>query len=210
VAGSDAAAPLGELGELRMTMRRDDCLRVLAEHIPEEIVVAVYSTAFDWLSIRPHALNFTSVGAMGLASSHGLGLALARPDRKVIVLDRDGSLLMNLGSLVTIGATAPQNLYHFVSNNGVYETNGSHPLPSPNVRFADHARAAGYKHVFEFSTLDDFKAQIGKVMAATGPVFILLNVVRGMESKQDFQALYSPEARAAFKAKLAETGAAHS
>lgn len=190
-----------------MTMRRDDCLRVLAEHIPDEIVVAVYSTAFDWLSIRPHPLNFTSVGAMGLASSHGLGLALARPDRKVIVLDGDGSLLMNLGSLVTIAATAPQNLYHFVSYNGVYETNGSHPLPNTKTNFADHARAAGYRHVFDFATLEDFKAQIGKVLASTGPVFILLRVVRGMESPQDFNALYSAESRAAFKAKLAETGA---
>lgn len=193
-----------------MTMRRDECLRVLAAHIPDEIVVAVYATAFDWLNIRQHPLNFTSVGAMGLASSHGLGLALARPDRKVIVLDGDGSLLMNLGSLVTIGAAAPQNLYHFVSNNGVYETNGSHPLPNPELRFADHARAAGYKHVYEFSNLDTFKAQIGEVLSATGPVFISLKVVRGMESKQDFEALYSAEGRAAFRAKLAETGAAQS
>ena len=57
---------------------------------------------------------------MGLASSHALGLALARPDKRVIVLDGDGSLLMNLGTLVTIGAVAPKNFVHFVGHNGSY------------------------------------------------------------------------------------------
>ena len=103
-----------------MVMRRDECLRVLAAHVPDDVVVACYSTAFDWMTIRPHPLNYTSVGAMGLASSHALGLALGRPDRRVVVLDGDGSLLMNLGSLVTSAGVAPANLYHFVSINGVY------------------------------------------------------------------------------------------
>ena len=67
---------------------------------------------------------------MGLASSHGLGLALAQPSRRVIVLDGDGSLLMNLGTLVTIGKVAPQNLCHLVFQNGTYEANGGHPIPN--------------------------------------------------------------------------------
>ena len=84
-------------------MKRDDCLKALARHVTDaDIVLPVYSTAFDWIEIRPHPLNYLSHGAMGLASSHALGLALGRPDRRVIVLDGDGSLLMNLGSLVTI------------------------------------------------------------------------------------------------------------
>jgi len=77
---------------------------------------------------------------MGLASSHALGLALGRPDKRVIVLDGDGSLLMNLGSLVTIGAAAPPNLYHFVCENGTYEANGGHPIPGRDkVDFAGFA-----------------------------------------------------------------------
>src|SRR5215813_13631811 len=99
-------------GTLAM-MKRDECLKVLARHVTDaDIVLPVYSAAFDWIDIRPHPLNYVSHGAMGLASSHALGLALGRPDRRIIVLDGDGSLLMNLGSLVTIAAAAPPNLYH--------------------------------------------------------------------------------------------------
>lgn len=189
-----------------MTMRRDECLRALAAHIPDEIVVATYSTAFDWINIRPHPLNYTSIGAMGLASSHGLGLALGRPDRKVIVLDGDGSLLMNLGSLVTIGAAAPANLFHFVSENGIYETNGGHPIPGGGVvSFTGHARAAGYRNVFEFDELAVFEQRIGNVLGAAGPVFVNLKVQRGADSPQDFQALYSAAGRAAFRSRLAES-----
>ena len=75
-------------------MKRDECLRVLAHHVTDEIVVATYQAAFDWLVIRPHPLNYVSIGAMGIASSHALGLALGRPDKRVLVLDGDGSLLI--------------------------------------------------------------------------------------------------------------------
>ena len=78
-------------------MRRDECLEVLARHRTDEIVVAVYKAAQEWIFISPSELNYTFTGAMGQGSSHALGLALGRPDRRVVVLDGDGSLLMNLG-----------------------------------------------------------------------------------------------------------------
>ena len=85
-----------------MMNARDQCLKALARHVTDaDIVLPVYSTAFDWLDIRPSPLNYLAHGAMGLASSHALGLALGRPDKRVIVLDGDGSLLMNIGTLVT-------------------------------------------------------------------------------------------------------------
>src|SRR5262249_50281048 len=87
-------------------MKRDDCFRALARHITDEIVIATYSSAVEWNDLNPRVLNYFSMGAMGLASSHGLGLALGRPDKRIVILDGDGSLLMNLGSLVTIGAAA--------------------------------------------------------------------------------------------------------
>ena len=88
---------------------------VLARHITNEAVVATYSSAVDWVAIKPRVLNYTSIGAMGLDISHGLGLALGQPNKRVVVLQGDGSLLMNLGSLVTIAAVAPKNLVHFVA-----------------------------------------------------------------------------------------------
>ncbi len=85
-------------------MDRKKTLAAIARHVTDaDIVLPVYSSAFDWLDIRPNPLNYLSHGAMGLASSHALGLALGRPDKRVIVLDGDGSLLMNLGTLVFAG-----------------------------------------------------------------------------------------------------------
>ncbi len=114
---------------------RKKALELLAERITDQIVVSTYSTASDWLTIIDRPLNYFSSGAMGLASSHGLGLALARPERRIIVLDGDGSLLMNLPTLVTIGRVAPRNFTHLVFNNGTYEANGGHPIPNPDVDF---------------------------------------------------------------------------
>ena len=87
-------------------MKRDLCLSEIARHRTDEIVVATYQSAFDWMRLQPHPLNYLAVGAMGLASSHALGLALGRPDKRVIVLDGDGSLLMNLGTLATVASSA--------------------------------------------------------------------------------------------------------
>jgi sulfopyruvate decarboxylase subunit beta len=184
-------------------MKRDECFRILARHIGEEIVLASYSAAVEWNEISPRPLNYFSIGAMGLASSHGLGLALARPDRRVIVLDGDGSLLMNLGSLVTIAAAAPRNLVHLVCNNGCYEANGSHPIPDPDVDFTALARAAGYAACSEFSDLRSFEQQVGDLLGQSGPVFATLHVERSQPLTYDYETLYAAEKRRAFKAAFA-------
>jgi sulfopyruvate decarboxylase subunit beta len=186
-------------------MRRGDCLRALARHVTDtDIVLPVYSTAFDWIEIRPHPLNYLSHGAMGLASSHALGLALGRPDRRIIVLDGDGSLLMNLGSLVTIGNAAPPNLIHFLCQNGTYEANGGHPIPGRDrVDFAGFARAAGYRTVHEFSDLGIFEQRVGAVLAETGPVFADLKITSNGPQERDYSRLHGPHVRKAFKEAFA-------
>ncbi len=182
-------------------MKRDACLERLARHVgTRDIVVPVYQAAFEWLAIRPSDLNYLTTGAMGQASSHALGLALAFPGRRVIVLDGDGSLLMNLGTLVTIAGVQPANLYHFVCNNGVYEANGSHPVPGGGrVEFALLARGAGIDSTHRFATLAEFDAGIGEVLAARGPVFVDLAVEQGEVYPQDYTQLHSAERRAAFR-----------
>ena len=188
-----------------MTMKRDQCLKALSRHIGDtDIVLPVYSTAFDWLDIRPNALNYTAHGAMGLASSHGLGLALGRPDKKVIVLDGDGSLLMNIGTLVTSAAVAPKNFFHFVCENGTYEANGGHPIPGRgSVSFAGMARSAGYKSVHEFSDLKIFEQQVGAILAEQGPVFPCLKIVSSGAQERDYSRLHGPHVRKAFRDALA-------
>ena len=110
-------------------IKRDDCIRLLAARHTDEIVVPLYQAAFEWHAIKPWPLTYYAFGAMGQGSSHGLGFAIGVPERRVWVLDGDGSLLMNLGTLVTIAEVAPENLIHFVFENGTYEANGAHPHP---------------------------------------------------------------------------------
>ena len=187
-------------------MKRDECFRLLARHVGDAIVLPVYSSAFDWLEIAPRALNYYAFGAMGLGSSHGLGLALGQPDRRVIVLDGDGSLLMNLGSLVTIGAAAPKNLVHFVSRNGTYEANGGHPIPQPTVDFAGLAQAAGYAHCLEFKELAAFAAALPQLLRQDGPTFVTLHVEKGALSPEfNYRTLDDPKRRDDFRAALSAT-----
>jgi len=185
-------------------MKRDACLKALASQIDDgDIVLPVYSTAFDWLDIRPNPLNYMAHGAMGLASSHGLGLALGRPDKRVIVLDGDGSLLMNIGTLVTAATLAPKNFFHFVCENGTYEANGGHPIPGRGtVNFVGLAQAAGYRKTHEFSDLKIFEQQIGALLAEQGPVFVDLKVEPSGPQERDYSRIHGPAVRQAFKDAL--------
>jgi phosphonopyruvate decarboxylase len=191
-----------------MSMRRDDAIRALTRQRGGAVIVATYQAAFDLMRIDPHNLNYLSIGAMGIASSHALGLALGRPDVRVVVLDGDGSLLMNLGTLVTIAGAAPPNLTHLVFQNGIYEANGSHPLPA-RPDFAGLAEAAGIADTSEFAGLEAFEAAIPGLLTRPGPVFAALHVVPGDPSPQDYATIHGAETRARFKAALAaHTGAA--
>jgi len=187
-------------------MRSDECLRILARAAGESIVVAAYQAAFEWLAIRPSDLNYLSVGAMGLASSHALGLALGRPDKLVLVLDGDGSLLMNLGSLVTIADAAPPNLVHFVFQNDQYAVNGGHPIPGAGrVDFPGLAAAAGYRGTYAFTELSDFARRIPRVLGEQGPVFVALKVVKGGDYPRDYDGLFSAGRRRAFRDAVRRT-----
>jgi len=188
-------------------MNHRECFEALARHVTDaDIVLPVYSSAFEWLDVRPSPLNYTAHGAMGLGSSHGLGLALGRPDRRVIVLDGDGSLLMNLGTLVTAASVAPKNFYHFVCENGTYEANGGHPIPNKGkVSFAGLARGAGYGSVHEFSDLKNFEQQIGAVLAEPGPVFGVLKVEPVGDQARDYNRIHGLAVRQAFKDAMAKS-----
>lgn len=185
-------------------MKRDLALQVLKDEVePRDIVVAVYQALFDWMAINPRDLNYMSTGAMGLGSSHGLGLALANPDRRVLVLDGDGSLLMSMGSLATIGAAAPANYYHFVFSNGVYEVNGSHPVPGGgSVDFARIAQSCGYRSVMSSTSLNHFRDEIAGFVSRPGPALADLKVEPGEPYSRDYPYIHSAEARARFRSAL--------
>jgi thiamine pyrophosphate-dependent acetolactate synthase large subunit-like protein len=106
------------------------------------IIASLGHPAYDLFAAGDRPQNFYTWGSMGLASSVGLGLALARPDARVIVLDGDGSLLMNLGSLATIGLLRPANLVVIVMDNGEYATTGGQPTPTAHGADLDAAARA--------------------------------------------------------------------
>ncbi len=128
-------------------------------------------------------LDFPLSGCMGKASSVGLGIALAHPERKVMVLDGDGSLLMNLGTMVTLSNKAPRNLYHFLFDNGVYAVTGGQPVPGAGrADWEELAKAAGYAAAFSFDNLEDLTTSIDRVLATEGPVFVRLAVAPEIEN----------------------------
>ena len=186
-------------------MRRDECFRKIADLRGDAIVVATYSSAFEWRRIAPSGLNYFSVGAMGQASSHALGLALGLPGHKVIVLDGDGSLLMNLGSLVTIANIAPPNLVHFVCHNGLYEVNGEFPLPiSEKLSFEGIARESGYAKTWSFSEVEALDNAMLEILTTTGPVFVSLRVEVGEHYPRDYVTIHSAQSRHIFRTALKE------
>jgi sulfopyruvate decarboxylase subunit beta len=185
-------------------MKRDEMLKAFARQRKDEIVVAVYMAAQEITHISPNDLNYTFTGAMGQGSSHALGLALGRPERRVIVFDGDGSLLMNLGSLITIANQAPKNLVHCLCENGTYETNGAVPIPrAGQIRFAELARTAGYRSTYELSDVAEWERELPRILKEDGPIFVDLKVEPGEAYPENFPRLYSIDHRERFRRALA-------
>ena len=156
-----------------------EAIKAINRERGDALVVGTMTPNRYWelVSDRPE-LDLPIFGAMGKASSVALGLALARPDKKVFVLDGDGALLMNLGSLVTIAGQQSSNLVHFVFEDGVYFTTGGQPLPGAGkFNFAGMAREAGIEQSYEFDDLEHFVSDLPNVLTKKGPVFVCLKVV---------------------------------
>src|SRR5437867_13313499 len=112
-----------------MAIKPEDILRAIAAARGNAICVPTMTTSPAWRTLAPDDLSIGCVGFMGGASSLGLGLALAMPERRVVVFDGDGSLLMQLGSLATIAGAAPRNLTHLLFRNRVAHTPRPHEIP---------------------------------------------------------------------------------
>ena len=159
-----------------MAMKPEDVLRAIQAVRGDAICVPTMTTLPAWREIAPDDMSVGCVGFMGGASSLGLGLALARPERRVIVFDGDGSLLMQLGSLATIAGARPRNLVHLLFKNGVYHTSGSQAIPGGlTVDFVTMARGAGYRTALAIGELDDFKRRLPGFLTAEGPIFVELH-----------------------------------
>jgi thiamine pyrophosphate-dependent acetolactate synthase large subunit-like protein len=152
-----------------MTTRQ--ALEVLACHRGERAVLTTMTAVGIWPQLSDSPLDFAYLpSAMGQASALGLGLALARPGRGVIVVNGEGSMLMNLGSLVTL-AHYPADVYLLILDNGLYEVTGGQTTPgSGHADFAGLARAAGIQRVYIFATLEEWRAGAPEALRGPGPV----------------------------------------
>lgn len=144
------------------------------------VIANLGRNTYDLYAAGDRPENFYTWGSMGAASSIGLGLALARPALRVVVLDGDGSLLMNLGSLATIASQRPANLVEVVFDNGSYETTGGQPThTTQGVDLAAIARGAGILRVAEADEPDGFMDVLARALHEDGPWFVLTRVEQG-------------------------------
>ena len=155
-----------------------DAVKAINDVRGDAVVVGTMTPNRYWESVSDNReLDLPIFGAMGKASSVALGIALAQPDRRVVCLDGDGALLMNLGTLITIAGAAPKNLVHFVFEDGVYFTTGGQPVPgSGKFDLSAMAKDAGFPASYEFGDLEDLVSELPSIMAQPGPVFVCLKV----------------------------------
>jgi len=150
-------------------MQRLDCLRAIYSRLDDCLVVTIMGAVACELQSLGHRPNFFYLQhAMGLASSTGLGLALCLPDRKVIVFDGDGSVLMNLGGLTTLARYQPANLVHVTFDNESLLSVGGFPTATATGSDLEGiARAAGVPRTGTVRTLDKFTAAFDAAMERT-------------------------------------------
>lgn len=159
-----------------MLIRRE-AIGIVAGSLGENDI-AVSANGFisrDLHEARDRRANFYMIGSMGLASSIGLGIAIKKPTRRVYVFDGDGNILMNLGSIVTIGSIKPKNLVHVVFDNSAHESTGGQPTSSSSVRIDRLAKEANYT-VFRANSKAQLAPLLKKIKKIKGPILLLIKV----------------------------------
>ena len=160
------------------SLLRTAVIKTLTKHKAEAISVVTMQSVFPWHEAGGAiSTHIDATGCMGSASSLGLGLAVGNPQRPVWVLDGDGSLLMQLGTLVTIAGLAPRNFYHFIFSNGLYQSTGNQPLPGDSkFDLCGLALSAGYRFAIRYSCENDFDNDLESIIKAKGPGLIELAI----------------------------------
>ena len=136
-------------------MARYEAIKDIMEHVDEELVICnIGFPSRELYEIDDRSKNFYMIGSMGLASSIGLGLALTKPNKNIVVIDGDGSLLMNMGSLVTIFANNPSNLTWIVIDNGAYGSTGNQDTYAQMIDLVDVAKGVGFENSYNFEDIN--------------------------------------------------------
>lgn len=174
-------------------MKLVEALEIVISLLREELVV--HANGFisrESFNIKDRLGNFYMIGSMGLASSIALGVALNRPDRRVVVFDGDGNVLMNLGSVALIGATQPKNLLHIVFDNEAYGSTGNQRTISGQVALEEIARASGYQRVQRVDAAETLRTAAREFLAQLGPSFLLIKIEPDREERQSGRITHEP------------------
>lgn len=159
-------------------MERIEAIKLITEQLNDELVICnIGFPSRELYAVKDSSTHFYMLGSMGMASSIGLGLALAQK-RRVVVLDGDGSILMNLGSLVTIYSQNPDNLILVVLDNECYGSTGSQCTYTKSVNLSEVAKSIGFKEIHFLESEADYK-NFKNVLIAKGPVFVHVKVEAG-------------------------------
>ena len=166
-------------------MIRKTAITIALEQIEsdDQIISANGFISRDLFSISDTRPTFYMIGSMGLASSIGLGIALKDPEKRVFVFDGDGNILMNLGSLTTIGSLKPKNLIHVVFDNSVHESTGSQPTNTNFVSIEKIAKTCNYNYTFTTKTKNDFEKILRKIKKLNGPIMIVVKIQKSNNKK---------------------------
>ena len=190
--GLDAAAGRGRAapeivrtrGGREPGRRRESLLRII-EGTPVKDTVIVSTTGYasrELFSLADRPNHLYMVGSMGCASSLGTGLAIRFPDRKVVVIDGDGAVLMRMGAMATTGFYAPANLVHVVLDNGVHESTGGQETVASRVDFGAVAAACGYRRIWSGHDPAALTEAL-RLSVTEGPLFVHLRIRPGTEGK---------------------------
>ena len=162
-------------------MIRKEAVSLIANKIKHSPIVSANGfISRDLFETCEKDSNFYMIGSMGLASSIALGLALKNKRKKIFVFDGDGNILMNLGSLVTIGSIGPKNLIHIVFDNNAHESTGGQPTISSNISIEKLAKSANYK-IFKTSSMSRLLKILELIKKISGPIMIIVKVEKSNE-----------------------------
>ena len=155
---------------------RKEAVEIIGNYVGKNPIVSANGfMSRDLFEVNDKESNFYMIGSMGLASSIGLGIALKNPTKKVFVFDGDGNILMNLGSLVTIGSLKPKNLVHVVFDNNSHESTGNQPTSSSQINLAKIAKTVNYK-IFVVQSKTKLMSILKELKNLQGPIFLLVKI----------------------------------
>ena len=173
-------------GPVERLLTREQAIGIILDELDEEdiIVSTTGQTSRELFELREaraqrHDSDFLTVGSMGHSNQTALGISLRKPDRQVLCLDGDGSVLMHTGGLAIVGQMAPANFKHVVLNNEAHDSVGGQPTASSNVDFAGLARATGYRYVARASERHEVQNAVRQMMQEEGPCFLEVRVKKG-------------------------------